>query len=148
MLIHQFKGALIVGSFVGVGSTLFSVNGQQVEFGLEVSPIFESKCLSCHNASDAEGDLVLDTRKSVLEHPDAIVPGDAAASYLLEVITGPNPDMPEDGEPLSGEEVLLIKRWIDEGAAWPDGLVLRDKTPRDLDWWSLQPILSKPVPDS
>lgn len=148
MLIHQFKGALIVGSFVGVGSTLFSVNGQQVEFGLEVSPIFESKCLSCHNASDAEGDLVLDTRKSVLEHPDAIVPGDAAASYLLEVITGPNPDMPEDGEPLSVEEVLLIKRWIDEGAAWPDGLVLRDKTPRDLDWWSLQPILSKPVPDS
>src|SRR6185436_15422274 len=32
--------------------------------------------------------------------------------------------MPPKGDPLSKEQIELIKKWITEGAAWPDGLVL------------------------
>ncbi len=122
--------------------------GQGIDFERDIAPILEANCLSCHNASDAEGDFVLDSRISLMEHPDAIVPGNAPESDVLEVVTGPNPDMPEDGDPLSDAEVSLIERWIEEGAVWPDGLILRDKKPRDMDWWSLQPIKSKPIPES
>ena len=133
---------------MGLGLPVIGAIEQTVDFERDIAPIFETKCLSCHNASDAEGEFALESFQSAIEHPDAIVSGDASESYLVNVITGPNPDMPEDGDPLSGAEVSLIERWINEGAAWPNGRVLKDKEPRDLDWWSLQPIKSKPVPDS
>ena len=48
------------------------------------------------------------------EFGEVIVPGDPDESYLLEsVVTG---DMPEDGDPLSEDQIDLIRRWIIEGA--------------------------------
>jgi len=116
------------------------------DFEAEVAPILEANCLSCHNASDAEGDLNLESRKRALSHPDAIVPGKAAESYLMEMVSGPDPEMPEDDDPLTEDEVLILERWIDAGAKWPEGRALTDKKPRDLDWWSLKPIVSQSVP--
>lgn len=139
---------LLLGFLVEPGLLVFGAAENAVDFDRDIAPIFEEKCLFCHNASDAEGDLTLDSRHSAMEHPDTIIPGDASASYLIDVISGPNPDMPEDGDPLSDAEVSLIERWIDEGAAWPNGRVLKDKKPRDLDWWSLQPIKLQTVPAS
>ena len=89
---------------------MFGAIEQAVDFERDIAPIFETKCLSCHNASDAEGEFALESFQSAMEHPDAIVSGDASESYLVNVITGPNPDMPEDGDPLSGAEVSLIER--------------------------------------
>ncbi len=121
----------------------FDIRGQEVDFEKEIAPIFETKCLSCHNASDAEGEFSLESLQSAMDHPDTIVPGNASGSYLVDVITGPNPDMPEDGDPLSDAEVSLIERWINSGADWSYGRILKDKKPRDLDWWSLRPIASE-----
>ena len=45
------------------------------DFEIEIAPILEANCLSCHNQEEAEGDLVLETRSLALEHPDAIIPG-------------------------------------------------------------------------
>mgnify|MGYP001178620502 CR=1 FL=1 len=131
-----------------LGALTFYVPVQGIDFEGEIAPILEANCLACHNASDAEGDFVLDSKQSVMEHPDAIIPGKTSESYLFDVISGPDPDMPEDGDPLSEAEVSLIKRWIKEGAAWPDGLILKDKKPRDLDWWSLTPLEQSTVPNS
>ena len=51
-----------------------------------------------------------------------IVPGDSAASPLVRYISGADAEMlmPPRGEPLSPDEVALIRRWIDEGAHWPE----------------------------
>ena len=48
--------------------------------------------------------------------------------------------MPAEGEPLSAEEVDLIRRWIAEGAAWPEGIALRERSKAGTDWWSLRPL--------
>lgn len=116
------------------------------DFESEIAPIFEANCLSCHNSADAEGDFVLQTRAEAFDHPDAIQPGEASQSYLIDQITGLDPAMPEGDDPLSEEEVDLIFEWINGGAPWPEERVLRDDPPRDLDWWSLKPVQKTNLP--
>jgi hypothetical protein len=46
---------------------------------------------------------------------------------------------------LSTAEIETLKRWIDEGAVWPEGVdvaKLEDKT----DWWSFKPLSGEPNP--
>ena len=111
-----------------------------------MAPLFEAKCLYCHSRADAKGDFVLETRAAALDHPDAILAGNASQSYLVQLISGPHPEMPEEGDPLTDEEVSNIRQWIDDGAKWPEDRVLVDDRPRDLDWWSLKPLVGAPVP--
>src|SRR5262249_44350050 len=73
-----------------------------------------------------------------------VVPGEPEASGLLDLLTlpGPNqrPAMPKQGAPLSTEQVAVIRRWIAEGATWPESVVLTDKARADASWWSLRPL--------
>lgn len=117
------------------------------DFETEIVPILEANCLSCHNSHDAEGDLNLESRARALSNPDAIVPGKSAESYLIEVISGPDPEMPENGDPLTHEQIGLIRQWIDAGAEWPADRTLAENRPRDLDWWSLKPLNVDQVPE-
>jgi ankyrin repeat protein len=52
-----------------------------------------------------------------------IVPGSSESSRLFRRVSGSQfgPQMPPAG-PLSPDEVAVLKRWIDEGAQWPDVL--------------------------
>jgi hypothetical protein len=81
----------------------------------------------------------------------AVVPGAADESLLVDLITphnGAEPEMPEEGHPLSAEEIGVIRRWIAEGASWPDGVVVRSKPKADrATWWSLQPLREVPPPE-
>src|SRR5207253_8462067 len=53
----------------------------------------------------------------------AIVPGNAAGSHLIELVTSDDKDvrMPKDKPPLSEEELKTLRRWIDAGAPWESG---------------------------
>ena len=111
-----------------------------------VGRIFSTRCVTCHNGKNAEGALSLATGPEALAGGDsgeAIVPGDAAASLLVEYISGPKPEMPKEDDPLSAEEIATISAWIEAGARWPAGLNLE---PRD-GWWSRQPLVRPAVPE-
>lgn len=110
------------------------------DFEADIAPILEANCLSCHNSDDAEGDFVLETRHEAFDHPDAILPGESSQSYIVDQISGMDPPMPENGEPLTHEQIVLIEQWIDAGAEWPADRTLVDNRPRNLDWWSLKPL--------
>ncbi|MCA9017729.1 MAG: DUF1549 domain-containing protein, partial [Planctomycetaceae bacterium] len=49
--------------------------------------------------------------------------------------------MPPEGEgtPLSTQELALVKRWIDQGAKWPESANSKNKLPGS-DHWSFQPV--------
>ena len=51
----------------------------------------------------------------------AILPGKSADSLLVKMIGGQieGKRMPMTGDPLSDEQIALIRRWIDDGASWP-----------------------------
>jgi hypothetical protein len=52
--------------------------------------------------------------------------------------------MPAKGEPLSAEEVGLLRTWIDQGAPWSDSAAFAKRDP--LDWWSLRPLTKPALP--
>lgn len=139
--------ALALG-LVSLGGTLApSVAAGEDLFVETVAPILKRRCLSCHNASEAKGDLALHTSAGLLEN-GYVVPGDPQASYLLEAVTsqdGKRPAMPKKGEPLTKQEVAAIRKWIAAGANWPNGLELTTRV-LDTDWWSLHPIERVTVP--
>ncbi len=61
-----------------------------VDFQREVLPILKKNCLACHNATDSEAKLNLETPQTILkggENGPAVVPKNGAESLLL--VRGP-----------------------------------------------------------
>lgn len=119
-----------------------SAEEMPVNFAKEIAPLFENHCIRCHQASAKQGELSLATRTDLVEG-GFIVPGKPEESYLLAIIS-PQTDgpalMPKEGQPLSESQIALVRRWIGEGARWPEDLVLAERAKADLSWWSLQPL--------
>jgi len=100
----------------------------RVDFGREVQPIFRARCYSCHGPSQQLQGLRLDRRRLAMPNRVGangarIVPGNSDASPVYRKLVGTQAglQMPPDA-PLSAEQIAAIKRWIDEGADWPDEL--------------------------
>jgi len=106
---------------------------KKVDFVRDIQPILEFACVSCHQAGHDKGGLRLDTRELAFKGGDggvAIVPGDSSKSslYTLAVLPGDHDDlMPPSnkGGPLPTSETDMLRDWIDQGAVWPDGIVLQ-----------------------
>jgi mono/diheme cytochrome c family protein len=100
---------------------------KSVDFGGEIKPLLESRCVNCHHAGALLGNLSLENRALAFKERPAgpvIVPGRPEQSRLYLVLTLPETDrkaMPPVGHRIPTEDVALIKRWIAEGAAWPEG---------------------------
>jgi hypothetical protein len=121
-------------------------------FRSRVAPILKKRCIECHNPQKSRGGLNLTTRESLFKGGDqgeALVPGKAGKSLVVEQISGTKPAMPKKGSALSSQEVADIRRWIDAGAPWPKGMRLQDADGRpvvDANWWSLRPLSRPPLP--
>lgn len=99
--------------------------GRAADFNIDVFPMFESKCLACHNATTAESDLVLENVESVLKgggSGPAVVPGNPDESYLYKVAArAEEPHMPPlpnkvAAKALTPQELGVLRQWITEGA--------------------------------
>lgn len=115
------------------------------DFAKEVAPVLEAKCLSCHNPNLLKGDFSMATREDILAGgEDYLIPGDADESMLYWITQpfqpGEPPEMPQEGDPLTRKESELLARWIDSGAVWPAGSVLKEASKADKSWWAYQPI--------
>lgn len=107
---------------------LASVHSEEkpIDFGRDVRPIFEQRCYECHGEQKQKGGLRFDRKSVVFKGGDsgkpAIVVSNSAESLLIQKVTSNDPDevMPQKGERLSEQQISLLRRWIDAGAAWPD----------------------------
>jgi mono/diheme cytochrome c family protein len=102
-----------------------------IDFGKDVQPILEKSCLKCHNAEKAKGKLLLDTREHALkggENGPDIIPGESAKSSLIHFTSRlvEDSEMPPIGksDPLTSEQVGILRAWIDQGVKWPQEIVL------------------------
>jgi hypothetical protein len=120
---------------------------QKIDFKRDIEPIFVAACVQCHSAKKAAGQLRLDAKQAAMKggiSGAVIVPGDSKASRLLARVLGDGGEqrMPLGGEPLKPEQITLIKRWIDEGATWPDDeSAVRNPQPAIQQHWAY----AKPV---
>jgi WD40 repeat protein len=97
-----------------------------VAFEKEVEPILANKCAFCHSGNLKEGKLDLSSYDSMMrggKRGPAVVPGKSAESLLVKLAAKAiRPYMPpKSEEPLSPEELALVKLWIDQGAKAPGG---------------------------
>jgi hypothetical protein len=119
---------------------LLLLAAQDVDFERDVRPILAASCLKCHGADKPKGrfrlDLKLPAFKGGASGP-SILPHNAKDSRFLQLLLSADEEerMPQKAPPLKAEQIDLLRRWIDQGAAWPD-----DASRPDELHWSLQPI--------
>ena len=105
-----------------------------VDFEAQIRPLLNRHCVACHGGVTQAGDVSFVTAEDVLP-PDGWVvePGDAANSTLIQRINDPDVDFrmppPEEGS-LTAEEIALLSRWVEEGAAWATHWAFVPPTPR------------------
>ncbi len=113
------------------------------DFTKEIEPILVKHCSECHGPDKQKADLRLDSRTAALRPAKsgkaALVPGKPDESELIRrlVTTDPDDVMPPKGEKLSAAQVDTLRRWIAEGATWPENAALNH--------WSFQkPVRHEP----
>ena len=96
-----------------------------VDFEKEILPIFRRNCLACHNATDAESDLILETPQAIVKggsEGPVVVAGKPEVSSLLLLASRqkesfmPPADNDVGAKSLTSQELGLIQLWIKEGA--------------------------------
>ena len=97
-----------------------------VDYAKQVQPIFMEHCAGCHGKKKGAGKLRLHTPAAIQEKwnkdEHLIVKGDPEKSELYERLVLPEGHkklMPKKADPLSKENISLIRQWIEEGAVFP-----------------------------
>ncbi|HTI39259.1 MAG TPA: ankyrin repeat domain-containing protein [Vicinamibacterales bacterium] len=101
-------------------------NDSRVDFARDVRPIFQQHCIECHGDDKQMNSFRLDRRSAALRGGTMTVIGRGSAQssrlYLRLIGTRYGARMPFKRDPLAPEQIDIIKRWIDQGAPWPDDL--------------------------
>lgn len=155
---------LVLASSFGL-HVLAAEKPERIEFfEKRIRPVLAQDCYECHNSKgEAEGGLILDYRKGLLEGGDrgaAIVPGKPDQSLLIQAIRHDDEDleMPSAAPKLDEAIIRDFEQWVRMGAPDP-----RDRPPTDEElaadtdwsaimqrrksWWSFQPIRKSDPPD-
>jgi len=99
----------------------------EVDFRRDIEPILIENCYECHGPKTRKGDLRLTNRVDAFTPGQlgipVIEPGRSDLSPLMDLVRSSSPDerMPKERSPLSPAQIELLRRWIDQGATWPDG---------------------------
>ncbi len=145
MIARSFQGLLIV--MIGLPAA-WAAEGERL-FREQVAPVLERRCVHCHGSEAPKGGLSLASARGLMrggQNGAVVVPGKPEESLLLDMVSGDAPEMPQKDKPLSKEQVDGLRRWIEQGAHWPEGVALRDRRFDSADWWSFRPLIRPPVP--
>jgi cytochrome c5 len=96
-----------------------------VTFDKDIKPIFQKACVQCHGPEKQKAKLRLDSLEWVVKGAgsdghDVLSKGKSGESALVHAVSRLDEDlaMPPEGkvDPLTRDEVGLIRAWIDQGA--------------------------------
>ncbi len=110
-----------------------------IDFSDQVKPILNKKCITCHGGVRRKGGFSVLFRSEALAKTEsgkrAIIPGDPDHSELIKRVTNRDPEerMPYRHEPLTADEISILRQWIKEGAPWGDH-------------WAFVPVRSVQIP--
>lgn len=109
----------------GAETALPPAADRAVDYRTDIFPIFDTHCIDCHGEVRPKAGFRMDTAEGMMKggaEGVAIVPGNSAESLLVLLLVGAHPDfdrMPPKGDPLSNDEIALVRAWIDQGAKMP-----------------------------
>jgi len=100
-------------------TTAISGAADKITYDDDIFPIFESKCLNCHNPDKKKGDLDLSTYTGAMAGSSGgkiALAGDGGSSKLFTVtVHTEEPVMPPEGDKILKKSADLIRAWIDGG---------------------------------
>ena len=128
MIRREYFGVLL--SSLGMIASLSHAQETQpsatIDFNRDIRPIFDNSCLRCHGPEKAKGGFRIGDRDALLkggESGPTIVPGKSSESLLLKLVSHEIKDkeMPPvgKGDPLTPQQIALLRAWVDQGAVWP-----------------------------
>jgi uncharacterized membrane protein/mono/diheme cytochrome c family protein len=97
-------------------------------FVSQVRPILDAHCIECHGPRKQKGGLRMDSKAWLFngdEEDWTVLPGKSSESLLVHRVEldRTDPDaMPPEGDGLTKDEIATLKKWIDDGAAYPNML--------------------------
>jgi mono/diheme cytochrome c family protein len=113
---------------LGLSSSLLNAaDDPAIDFVRQIKPIFAERCIECHNSETLNGELNLQNRDLAMKkrkNGPVIVPKEPEKSMLYMVLTLPPADkkaMPATAHRIPKTDIQIIRRWIEEGAKWPEG---------------------------
>jgi hypothetical protein len=95
-----------------------------VDYNTEVKPILNRHCIGCHGGVKKSGGFSLLFREDALAPTQsgvaAIQPGNPHDSEMFRRLISDDPEerMPFEKDPLSKEEITILRKWIKQGAKW------------------------------
>jgi len=99
----------------------FAQDSAVPSFSRDVRPILQRSCQACHQPASKMSGLDLTTFAALSAggaKGPSVVPGDAANSLLVAYVAGERqPRMPLGQDPLSSDQVAILRAWIDAGAS-------------------------------
>ncbi len=125
----SFSMRLIYFRYLVLSLIMFSFNACQepkISFNDEIRPIFNKHCVSCHGGVKRSAGFGLVFRENALKETDSgnmgIVPGKPQQSELYRRLVHSDPEMrmPFEEDPLTEEQIELVRKWIAQGAVWED----------------------------
>src|SRR6478735_4550446 len=129
----------VLTTLIIASAWIINLNNQKVDFSTQVKPVINKNCIICHGGVRAKANLSFLFRDQALKKTKdgkyAIIPGDPDRSEMIQRLTLNDPDerMPYHHEPLSKEEIDILRKWIKEGAPWGEN-------------WSYVPLKPVEVP--
>ena len=91
----------------------------QVSYYRSVRPILQRNCSGCHFAGKLEGKLSVTSVSDLVKGGEAgpsVVAGKPDESVLIQYVTGDDPEMPLNGDPLKPDQIAILRTWIAQGA--------------------------------
>jgi len=121
-LADGFRTPLFLAAVACCADLAMAQNASSVDFGRDVYGILQTACFECHGPEKQEGELRLDTRDALLESGSVVAknPDDSELLRRITLPAGHDEIMPAIGDPLSAKQVDVIRRWIQQGAVWPN----------------------------
>jgi len=122
--------AIVVALVLGPATGLAASAAGAIDFNRDVRRVLSENCFSCHGpdakARAGGGKPVrLDLAESALAERKghrALVPGKPDESEVIRRIASDDPDFkmppPDSGKKLAPEQVAVLRRWIEQGAAY------------------------------
>src|SRR3954469_8859264 len=98
---------LTVAFILSICSAARAANDKPVSFHDEIRPIFNAQCNACHKPEKLKGELDMTSHAMLLKggkHGSTVVPGEPGKSKIIEMVSGDEPEMPPDGDPLKKEQ--------------------------------------------
>ncbi len=131
----------------------------RVDFARDVRPILQQHCVKCHGPEKQKGGVRFDRRQEAFDPADSgkksLVPGKPAESELIHRVEAADPAdrMPPNAEPLSREQISVLRNWIEQGASWPETDAPQPEAQREMavtaedrQHWSYRPLHAVEAP--